>query len=218
MYLRNKTNNTFNKFCAACAVALIGLCAAVSTARADTTFTAVLSGLSEVPMNGSTAVGRGSVVLNTAETQVTYKLEFSGLSSNQTDAHVHAPAERDANAGVLFSIGSSGMTSGSFTGTAAVTPEQAAQVSVGGRVTTADGRGIRGAFVTITGANGNSRTVLTGKLGAYRFTEVSAGETYIINVRAKRFTFASPTQVRTITEDLTDVDFAANEQSSTTFD
>lgn len=90
-------------------------------------------------------------------------------------------------------------------------PPTAASVIVGGRVTTASGSGIRNVLVTLTASNGDSRTVLTGKSGVYRFAGVSAGETYIISVRAKRYTFSKPSQVRTVVEDLTDVDFVSNE-------
>lgn len=87
----------------------------------------------------------------------------------------------------------------------------AASVSVGGRVMTADGAGIRNAFVTLTNSSGNSRTILTGKLGGYSFADVAAGETYVISVRAKRFSFSQPSQMLTITEDLTNINFIADE-------
>ncbi len=88
----------------------------------------------------------------------------------------------------------------------------AASVSVSGRVTTARGEGIKIAFITLTDSQGNSQTALSGKFGAYRFREIQAGATYVISVQAKRYTFTQSTQVRSISEDLTDVDFVAIEK------
>ncbi len=50
----------------------------------------------------------------------------------------------------------------------------AANVQIGGRVMTANGRGIRNVLVTLTNANGTSRTVITGNFGYYRFAEIEA--------------------------------------------
>ena len=86
----------------------------------------------------------------------------------------------------------------------------AASVIVGGRVTTSDGRGIRNAHVTLTDMNGESRIVLTGSFGYYRFADVPAGGTYIFSVFAKRFTFTQNTQVRSVMEDTDDINFAAD--------
>ena len=86
----------------------------------------------------------------------------------------------------------------------------AASVSVGGRVLTADGRGIRNVMITLTGANGETRTVLSSAFGYYRFTEIAAGGTYIFSVHSKRFTFSQPTQLLSIIQDTDDVNFIAD--------
>jgi hypothetical protein len=86
----------------------------------------------------------------------------------------------------------------------------AASVSVAGRVTTAGGRGIAKARVSLTDANGETRTALTNSFGYFRFAGVSAGETYVFSVSAKRYTFNSPAQARQILEDTDDINFAAN--------
>jgi hypothetical protein len=86
----------------------------------------------------------------------------------------------------------------------------AAEVTVSGRVTTADGRrGIRNVRVTMTGTNGETRSTLSGVSGVFRFTDVPAGETYIFSASAKRYIFGEPTQVRTITEDTDNIVFVA---------
>jgi hypothetical protein len=92
---------------------------------------------------------------------------------------------------------------------AQMTAPTAASVSVGGRVLTAEGRGIRNARVTMTNSAGETRTLLTGAFGNYRFTDVPVGESYVISVATKRFMFAAPTQTLTLQEEQNDVDFTA---------
>lgn len=85
----------------------------------------------------------------------------------------------------------------------------AAGVSISGRVTDGNGNGLRNAVVTLTDANGEPRSVRTSAFGYYRFDDVEVGETYIVNVRAKQFTFANPTQVITVNDNIDDLDFIA---------
>lgn len=85
----------------------------------------------------------------------------------------------------------------------------AATVYISGRVLTPTGRGLSKARVTLLDSNGNSRTVLTGSFGYYRLDDVSVGETYIVGVVSKRFTFT--TQVISVTDDIAGLNFTANE-------
>jgi hypothetical protein len=89
----------------------------------------------------------------------------------------------------------------------------AATVSVGGRVKTSTGRGIRNVVITMTDSQGNIRTARTTSFGYYRFEEVAAGETYIFMATGKRFSFGQNTQVHSIIEDISDINFIANDQS-----
>lgn len=89
----------------------------------------------------------------------------------------------------------------------------AATVSVSGRVITPQGRGIRNVVVTMTDSNGNTRTATTTSFGYYRFEEVAAGETYIFAARGKRFSFGQNSQVHSIMEDTSNINFIANDQS-----
>jgi hypothetical protein len=97
--------------------------------------------------------------------------------------------------------------------TAAPLAPTAAAVTVGGRVLTADRRGILNVILTLTDASGSIRTARTTAFGYYHFADVTAGETYIITAQGKRFTFAQPTQVLNVNEDATDVNFIANSVS-----
>lgn len=83
----------------------------------------------------------------------------------------------------------------------------AASVSVGGRVLTADGRGISRTQVSITDTAGNVRSAITNPFGYYHFDEIPFGETYVLSVRHKRYQF-SP-RVFFVTEEITDFNLTA---------
>jgi len=87
----------------------------------------------------------------------------------------------------------------------------AGAVTVGGRVLTPTGRGIRNVLVTLTDSGGNARTAITSSFGYFSFEDISAGETYIISVSAKRYRFDQPMRVLSVNEDLTGVDFTAQQ-------
>jgi hypothetical protein len=97
-------------------------------------------------------------------------------------------------------------TDGSF----AVVGPTAAPVTVGGRVMTSSGRGILGARVSLTDSSGNTRVAVTNVFGYYRFADLTAGETYVLSVSAKRLKFASQTQVRIVVEDTSDINFISS--------
>jgi hypothetical protein len=87
----------------------------------------------------------------------------------------------------------------------------AASVSLGGRVTNANGSGISNIYVTLTQSDGTIRTARTASFGYFKFDEVLSGQIVTINVQAKRFTFAQPTLILNVADDLTELNFVANE-------
>jgi Tol biopolymer transport system component len=87
----------------------------------------------------------------------------------------------------------------------------AANVSVGGRVLTAGGNGIRNVTVSLTDMQGNTRTALSSAFGYYCFDDIPAGGTVIINAAAKRYTFAQSQQILNVQEDTGDVNFTADD-------
>ncbi len=100
------------------------------------------------------------------------------------------------------------------TGTFASTPRPtlccvttAASVSVSGRVIAPNRRGLSNAIVTLTEADGTIRTTRTGSLGYYRFMDVSAGQSIIVAVSYKRYTF-QPTIVN-LAEDIEDLNLVS---------
>lgn len=86
----------------------------------------------------------------------------------------------------------------------------AAFVGVGGRVLTANGNGIINVRITMTDQNGTVRTTQTSIGGNYKFDDVEVGETYIISVSARRFTFSQPIQVVAVFDNIGNIDFIAD--------
>ncbi len=97
--------------------------------------------------------------------------------------------------------------SGSFASspTPTVVGPTASGITVGGRVLTPSGRGLRNAQVTVTQADGSTRTILTGVYGTYSFADLTAGQTIILSVRSKSYQFAP--QIITPGSDLSGIDF-----------
>ncbi len=91
-------------------------------------------------------------------------------------------------------------------------PSTAADVSLSGRVTTADGRGIRNAHVVISG-NGlpEARVAATGSFGYFSFDGLTAGQTYVVTVNSQRYTFSVPSRVITLVDNVVDADFVADQ-------
>ena len=89
----------------------------------------------------------------------------------------------------------------------AITAPTAASVSVSGRVFSSFGRGINGAFITLTDQNGNTQTARTNQFGYYRLSEIAAGETYVLTAVHKRYRFSS--RVLNLNENLAGVNFTA---------
>lgn len=86
-----------------------------------------------------------------------------------------------------------------------------ASVSLGGRITTSDGRGIRGVFVTISGGNlAAPLAARTGLFGFYSFPNLTSAQPYTVTVGAKRFTFTPSTRSVTLQSSLTNFNFTAN--------
>ncbi len=75
----------------------------------------------------------------------------------------------------------------------AILAPTAAPASISGRVVSRLGRGISGAFVTLTDQNGAVRTARTNGFGYYRFDGIAAGENYVVGASHKRYAFSPQT-------------------------
>lgn len=111
---------------------LVALGLACGAQAAETTFKAALSSGEEVPPNTSTAHGEATVTLNSETKEISWNITFDGLSGDAIAAHIHGPADKGANAGVVVNLGMSGQPVKSpLTGTATLTDAQIADLEAG---------------------------------------------------------------------------------------
>jgi hypothetical protein len=106
------------------AVLLLFVCV---TVKAET-FTVYINGAQEVPASGSTATGYGRIFLDESAGTISFTIVYSGLSSNQTLAHIHAPGVIGVNGPPVVTFISPGGTSGTISGSSPVTPTLIAQM------------------------------------------------------------------------------------------
>lgn len=90
---------------------------------------ASLKGSDEVPPNSSTGTGTLQATYDTANKQLSYTVDYSGLTGNATAAHFHGPADPDKNAGVVVPV--QGSAASPIKGTATLTDAQAADLLAG---------------------------------------------------------------------------------------
>ncbi len=114
------------------AVAAAALAVAIawggSALAEETKFQATLSGAEEVPPVDTAATGTANVTWNSETKELSWTIEFSGLSGPPTAAHFHGPADLGANAGVAVPIEDLESPS---EGSAPLTDEQAAELAAG---------------------------------------------------------------------------------------
>ncbi len=86
----------------------------------------------------------------------------------------------------------------------------AASASIGGRVTTADGRGIpRVTIRMIDGDGGPVRMALTSQFGYYVFNDVPVGGVVVLEARHRRYSFVEPTLFISFLDEMTSANFVA---------
>lgn len=87
----------------------------------------------------------------------------------------------------------------------------AAGVSIDGRIMTTDGTGIRNVIVTLVEQDGTIHMTRTGSFGYYNFEDVAAGQSVIVSIYSRRFSFPQPVRVVMLKDAVSDLDFVANE-------
>ena len=85
----------------------------------------------------------------------------------------------------------------------------AATTSVSGIVISASGRPIAKARISLAGMEGARDVVLSNAFGFYQFDQVPVGDTYIVSVAAKRYTFAP--QTISVTDQITSLNLIADQ-------
>ncbi len=123
-----------------------------------------------------------------------FKIESSGPPEMQT-------AAVDTNANTATVNGISQFSDWTLSGLAPT----AAKAVVSGRVLTKSGLGIPGAAVSATDSKGRVSGIRTNSFGYYQIRDLRAGETYFVNVSAKRYSFAP--RLISLTQDLTEFNF-----------
>ncbi|MEJ7863108.1 MAG: carboxypeptidase-like regulatory domain-containing protein, partial [Pyrinomonadaceae bacterium] len=84
----------------------------------------------------------------------------------------------------------------------------AAGATIGGRITSTNGRGIRNVRVMLAGGSLTEPIYATStSFGYYQFPQVPSGETYVLQVFSKNYIFDSSSMVINLIEDLTETNF-----------
>lgn len=90
-----------------------------------------------------------------------------------------------------------------------ITGPTAASVGVGGRLMNSTGQGVPNARVTLTDTNGDILTVNSNSFGYYRFENVQSGQTYVISVQSRNYTFTP--QTISVVDNVTNFDLIAEQ-------
>jgi len=113
----------------AAAALAVGLAMASAAFADDVKFKASLKASEEVPPAQSSGTGTLDATYDTASKQLTYTVNYSGLTGNATAAHFHGPAEAGKNAGVVVPV--QGSVASPIKGSATLTDTQAADLMAG---------------------------------------------------------------------------------------
>lgn len=109
-------------------ILVVFLCGFSASVRAET-FYAYLEGRQEAPTPvATTAKGYARVFVNPTTLAYSFTCVFTGLTSAQNNAHIHAPAPIGTSTGVAINFGVVGGTSGTITGSGTMTAGQLAQI------------------------------------------------------------------------------------------
>jgi len=90
-------------------------------------------------------------------------------------------------------------------------PRTAAAAMISGRVTTAEGQGIRNAKIVVTGNSLSQPIVVTtGSMGYYAIEGLESGQSYVLTINSKRYNFSNPVQVISLVDNVGDANFVAD--------
>ena len=159
------------------------------------------------------ATGGGNAAPNVDYTPASATLMFNdGETSKNFPVAILSDLENEVleTFNIVLSNPIGGATLGALsTTTVNIASPSAATAAVSGRVSAANGRGVSKALITLTGANGETRTAMSNPFGYYRFADVEAGRSYVMSVRHKQYQFT--TRVITVNEDLDEENFIAEQ-------
>jgi len=114
---------------------VLGLLAAVAAwpmaQAAVTAYKGTLGGGSEVPPVTTAGKGTAAINLDTATKQLSWRVEYSGMSGPATAAHIHCGAAAGANSGVAVALGAGPTAASPMQGSGAMTDAQIANLAAG---------------------------------------------------------------------------------------
>jgi hypothetical protein len=113
---------------------VLGLLAAVAAWPAQAamvTYKATLGGAAESPPVQTAGTGTAAVNLDTATKQLSWRVDYSGLSGPATAAHIHCGAPPGGNAGVALPLGTAPNWVSPLQGSGTVTDAQLAHLQGG---------------------------------------------------------------------------------------
>src|SRR5215467_5225789 len=110
-------------------VALAALLITAPASAETVNLKASLTASESVPPNNSKGTGSLQATYDTANKQLTYTVNYSGLTGNATAAHFHGPADPGKTAGVVVPV--QGSVASPIKGTATLTDSQAADLLAG---------------------------------------------------------------------------------------
>lgn len=132
---------------------------------------------------------------------------LQNLPSTTTVTFRYYASGQTTTGGFGFFSGSAGTNGFAINGTTAPVGPTAAFGEIGGRVT-ANGRGIPKTVLVLSGGDlEEPRFVMTNSFGYYNFSDLNVGQTYILEVKSNRYTFANPTMVVNLMENLSETNF-----------
>ena len=155
-------------------------------------------------INSQTEVG-GYPALNSASPPV--DTDQDGLPDDWENANGENPSD-PSDAALIAPNGYSNLEN--YLNSDAFAPP-ATNVSLIGRVSAPNGVGIVRTTVTLTNPiSGEVRVAVTNQFGYYSFVNVPFDTTYVVSVTNRRYTFANPTRVVNVVDDIGDLNFVGN--------
>ena len=91
---------------------------------------ATLNSSQEVPATKSNGTGNAEFTLDPSTKQLSWKIDYSGLTGDATAAHIHGPAAPGSNARVVLNLAPSGIKN-PIEGSATLTDQQVADLLAG---------------------------------------------------------------------------------------
>ncbi len=175
------------------------------------TATVTSSGSSTSDLTGDSGGSAAAYTATTPNQMVTYTSDFLDFSAPLVERNLALsfssvnPAFNVGGGGFLTNFTAAG--SGTFASNPGPTynPPTAAPSMVSGRVLNSQRRGVANARVMLTNSSGQTFAVRTNSFGYYKFSDIESGQTVIISVFAKQYTYTP--RVLNISAELDGMDF-----------